>query len=101
MPLHSSLTTKYEFIKLSALIRAHFQIKIILQIMKTGHLLGTLFTILISSCSHHPKVEPRPAGWQAPRLTAPAQTGQMVDLKFALSGPWAAVFFYPVADTPW
>ena len=68
--------------------------------MKILLALGSAVTLLVSSCSNHPEVEPRPLGWQTPKLSAPAQTGQMVDLKYALSGPWAAVFFYPVADTP-
>lgn len=68
--------------------------------MKITKILG-LLAILVSSCATREQVEPRPIGWQTPKLSAPAQTGQMVDLKYALSGPWAAVFFYPVADTPW
>jgi|GEM_PF-3437092 len=60
-----------------------------------------LLAILFSSCATREEVEPRPLGWVTPKLTAAAQTGQLVDLKYALRGPWAAVFFYPVADTFW
>ena len=68
--------------------------------MKITKILG-LLAVFSSSCATRVEVEPRPAGWVTPKLTAAAQTGQLVDLNYALSGPWAAIFFYPVADTFW
>ena len=63
--------------------------------------LSLLVSLLaVTGCVTYQDVPPHTNGWRSPSLTAPAQTGQMVNLKRATSGPWAIVFFYPKADTP-
>lgn len=68
---------------------------------KNGLMFSLLLALLaVTSCVTYKDVAPHTNGWRSPSLSAPAQTGQMVNLKRATSGPWAIVFFYPKADTP-
>lgn len=66
-------------------------------------LLHPLFLILLvaAGCgTAYRDITPHASGWSAPSLSAPDQSGRMVNLKNATKGPWAIVFFYPEADTP-
>jgi hypothetical protein len=55
---------------------------------------------LMTACTVYEDVDPHMKGWRSPALSALDQFGQQVDIKHAISGPWAVVFFYPKADTP-
>jgi len=68
---------------------------------KNGLILSLLLSLLaVTGCVTYENVAPHANGWRSPSLAAPAQTGEMVNLQQATSGPWAIVFFYPKADTP-
>ncbi|MBT4798467.1 hypothetical protein OAL51_01975 [bacterium] len=54
----------------------------------------------MTACTVYEDVDPHMNGWRSPKLSAPDQFGQEVNIKHATSGPWAVVFFYPKADTP-
>jgi len=60
----------------------------------------TYLTAFLVSCATTPLPVAHTHNWKAPSLSAPAQNGKMVNIQQATSGPWAAVFFYPKADTP-
>jgi hypothetical protein len=68
---------------------------------KKGLMVCLLMSLLaVTGCVTYKDVAPHTSGWRSPSLSARAQTGQIVNLKRATSGPWAIVFFYPKADTP-
>lgn len=58
------------------------------------------FSVLMTACTVYENVDPHMNGWRSPKLSAPDQFGQEVNIGHATSGPWAVVFFYPKADTP-
>lgn len=63
---------------------------------------------LLAACHHHPPLDPadvqlgvaNAAAPRVPSLAVTDHTGATYNLKEKASGPYAAIFFYPVADTP-
>ena len=61
--------------------------------------------LCLLSCASHPPpsvaaTPARPYGWRAPAISLLNQDGVAVNMASATSGKYAAVFFYPEADTP-
>lgn len=59
-----------------------------------------MMAVALTGCVVYQNIEPQPLGWTSPSLSAQRQDGKVINMKSATSGPWAAVFFYPEADTP-